>query len=194
MNVQILKLLDELRSAFISRGCDVDRYLQPGLSREEIVAQTSQLAFTLPEDLIDLYTWRNGQSSDAEWESEAFRFRDNSFISLERALVEYEEFRQFYGPINSIEEDGFDLDLSFPFATLDGAWYVLVCGPHKLKSPHPHPVISIFEGIELSYHSLESMLNACIAWVSDPHWTKDSGLDPELEINIWKRHNPGIFE
>ncbi|MCJ7622219.1 MAG: SMI1/KNR4 family protein [Anaerolineaceae bacterium] len=196
MTGQIPKLLDTLRTVFISRGCDVDRHLQPGLSREEIATKTSQLAFNLPEELIDLYTWRNGQRSDAEYEAEALRFRDNSFISLERGLAEYDEVRQYYGSPDFGKAFGFDLERSIPFASFEGAWYVLICGSHKLKSPHPHPVVSVFEGIDLSFHSFRSMLNTCIAWVGDPRWTKDSGLglDPEIEHKIWKDYNPGIFE
>src|SRR5687767_6825379 len=105
------ELLEELRGAFLGRGCDVDRHLQPGLPRAEILASTRPLDLELPEVVVELYEWRNGQ------------------------------------------------------------------------------------GITMYYHSIRSMLETCIAWVREPRWTKDSdlGLHPDVEREIWGRHNPGIF-
>lgn len=188
---KIRELLEELRTAFISRGVDVDSTLKAGLTREEVLEKTASLDFPLPEELIELYTWRNGTEDD----SHLFRFRDNPFISLERALVEQKELAGCYGDASTFEADGFRLDRSFPFAAFEGSWYMLVCASHRLKSPEKHPVVNVFEGIDLYFHSLESMLRTCIDWVRDPHWTEGSGLGlhEDVETAIWNRHNPGIF-
>lgn len=131
---QLHLLLEQLREAYIERGCCVNRYLQSGLTKAQVVEATARLGFSIPDEIIQLYMWRNGQSDNAEGEPDAFCFRDNTFISLERALGEYETYQKFYGQYSSSEKDGFDLNLSFPFATFNGAWYVIVCGPHKLTA------------------------------------------------------------
>jgi hypothetical protein len=41
---------------------DAERF-QPGLSREEIEGKARELPFSLPEDLYELYQWRNGNPS-----------------------------------------------------------------------------------------------------------------------------------
>jgi hypothetical protein len=194
MNVEsnIHELLDQLRAAFIAKGQDVDSSLQPGLSRAEILEKTRMLGFPFPEELIQLYTWRNGQSERGRM---SFSFRDNLFINLDRALAEYVELAGCSAELN-FEEHGFHLKQSFPFAAFDGSWHVLVCAPHRLNSPHERPVVNVFHDVCLFFHSFESMLRTCVDWVRDPHWTTGSGLglSEDVEMMIWKRHNPGIFE
>jgi cell wall assembly regulator SMI1 len=56
--------------------------LQPGLSNEQIQALQEKHNITLPEDLIELYKWKNGQQNDCY---EAF-VNNSMFIPLESAL------------------------------------------------------------------------------------------------------------
>ena len=46
------QLLEELREAYLQKGVNVDQYLLPGLSREEIVTKLRPLNIPIPEDLI----------------------------------------------------------------------------------------------------------------------------------------------
>lgn len=69
------------------------KQLQPGLSDNEIQALQQQYNITLPEDLITLYKWRNGQQ-DACYESFV---NNSSFLSLESALDTAEEFTGMIG-------------------------------------------------------------------------------------------------
>jgi hypothetical protein len=57
--VPITELLDELRVEFVRHGRNVDRHLEPGLSRDELVERVRSLEMTLPDDLIEMYAWRN---------------------------------------------------------------------------------------------------------------------------------------
>jgi hypothetical protein len=41
---------------------DAERF-QPGLSREEIEEKARELPFLLPDDICELYQWRNGNPS-----------------------------------------------------------------------------------------------------------------------------------
>jgi hypothetical protein len=188
------QLLDELRLAMRERGRDVDRHLKPRLSREELLEQTQPLGLTVPEELVELYEWRNGQGEDAEMSQDALIFRDNKFVDVAGALREYPLIQEYWGPPEpDTLEFGFDLRESFPFATYMGSSYVLVCGEHTLASPHPHPVVNVFQGVELFFHSLETMLRTCIDWVRHPAWGTDSDLPEDVELEIWLRHNPGLF-
>ena len=78
----VTELLDELRLAFIERGVDVDSHLKPGLSREEILARTAPLGLEPPDDLVELYAWRNGQDEEADMSPHALGFRDNKFVDI----------------------------------------------------------------------------------------------------------------
>lgn len=72
--------------------------------------------------------------------------------------------------------------------------FVVVCGRHTLSSPHPSPVVSIYQGIDMFFLSLETMLRTCIEWTRHPSWEKAVGLPHEIESEVWHRLNPGIFE
>ncbi len=188
-------LLDELVGALEVKGHHVRQHLQPGLSRSRLLEKTAALPFAFPEDLMALYMWRNGQPEAAAWDADALCFRDNTFISVERALDAYVRQYKEAEPWDSLDRYGVALHSCFPFAAFEGAQYVIVCGPHRLKTAEPSPIVSIFHGIDLYFYSLQSMVSTCIAWVRDPHWTKEShlGLREDIEMKIWQEHNPGIF-
>lgn len=190
----VTELLDELRDAYLNRGLEVDRHLEPALSRAEIVERTRPLGLTLPDDLIEMYEWRGGQGEDAEMSPDAFRFRDQTFASPEIALREYPLIQEFYAPEPDMIPYGFELAEGFPFAAHMGASHVVVCGEHSLPSPDPHPVVHIHHDVTLFFHSLETMLLTCIEWVRHPRWTDPYGLPDDIEHEIWRRHNPGAFE
>jgi len=194
MSTETPQLLDTLRAAFLAKSCPVDDYLQPGLTAEQIISKTRHLGLTLPDELIQLYTWRNGQSDEAEDATDAFVFRDNIFINLDRAIAEYADVLEYNSDGNSLEDDGVLLKNCFPFAAFQGSWYLVVCGPHRLKTQSRHPVIGVYEGINLYFHSIDTMVKTCTEWVNHKSWAPASSLDYNLELGIWKKHNPGIFE
>jgi hypothetical protein len=192
----LVPLLDALRDEFRTRGLEVDRHLRPGLSRDAVVERTRELGLSVPDEIVELYGWHDGQSDEAEFAPDAFQFRDNAFISLERAIVERGQILEFYGGYDTDEYVplGFDLEQCFPFATYMGSWHVVVCGPHTLASAHPHPVVNVYQGIVVFFHSIELMLRTCIDWVRHPRWSPEShlGLADDVELEIWRRHNPGL--
>lgn len=192
----VTALLDELRLAFLERRCKVDRFLQPGLARDEIRDKIRPLGFTPSETLVELYAWRNGQSTDADVAAGALRFRDDVFIDLDSALREYAVIQEYFSPEPDALPIGFDLRQAFPFAAFMGSWHVVVCGRHSLASAFPDPVVNVFQGITPFFHSIETMLRTCVDWVRHPAWTVESGLglSEDVELEIWRRHNPGIFE
>jgi hypothetical protein len=188
----IRDLADRLADAFEAKGVRVRDNLNPGLDRRSILQTVAPLGFALPEEVVQLYEWRNG-STNEDSGGPAIIFRDNRFISLERAVEEREEFLKYYGVDSTLELDRVDLRACFPIGTLDGAWTTVACGRHLHPGGHPNPVINVFQGVDMHYHSVRTMLMTCMAWVVHPQWRYLYGLGPEAEMEIWQEHNPGIF-
>ena len=182
--------LDLLRLAYEAKGQHVTRDLLPPLSSEEVQAQCKWFPVELPEELLGLYSWRNGQ---LRHESEAYRpfdFRDCAFLSLQDAKGEYDVMMRTYG---SDPVDAPLLQGCFPIAAFEQAWLVLPCREQHLDRRFKRPIISVFQGISVYFCSVESMVNTAVEWVSSPKY-HEGQLPKEEEMKIWKRNNPGVFE
>ena len=185
--------LDALLQEYELKGYAMSASLQPGLSPIEIQDICSWFPVKLPELLIEMYEWRNGQAQGPWEEKYPFWFRDVAFSSLNTAEFEYNSLMDSYGALNNPERDGIDLSTCFPFAALDGGWYVLPCAGQNLDKKSSQPVISVLEGIEIYFHSINSMLDTCIDWVKHTDYSISDHLEREIELEIWRKHNPGIF-
>lgn len=62
-NTSLISVLERITSWFQANKPNIIQALQPGLSREQIEAQVQVLPFRLPEEVYQLYQWRNGSSS-----------------------------------------------------------------------------------------------------------------------------------
>ncbi|MDX2219096.1 MAG: hypothetical protein SF172_08745 [Burkholderiales bacterium] len=191
MSLGIAERADRLVAAFEAKGLEVSANLRPGLSREDIIKATAAVGLTVPPEVIELYQWRDGHVD--EFAEACIQFRDNTFLSLERALEEYEWLTELSSD-DDADDFGVDLRTCLPIAAFDGALYVVACGQHGFGADKPHPVISSFEGVELYFHSVSAMLDTSIDWVSHPAWPDFGDAAEDVEMDIWKRHNPGIFE
>lgn len=82
---------------------------------------------------------------------------------------------------------------SFPFAAFNGGWLVLPCKEQKLDSRLTRPVISVMQGIDVWFYSIQLMIETCIEWVSHPAYghSGNSSLPENEELAIWRKHNPG---
>jgi len=189
-------LLEELLNSFEAKDHRVTPSLLPPLTEEEIKLKCkSWFPIEIPNSINELYKWKGGQENDA-WEEEyPFWFRDMSFISLDQAETEYKSMVESYGIYNTLEEDGVLLKDCFPFAVFNGGWYVVPATKNKWSSINNEPVICVLQGIELYYHSMEKMVQTSIDCVQHSTWsTEESDIDEDTEMQIWKKHNPGIFE
>ena len=182
--------LELLADAFESQGHDVRSSLLPGIGEERLQELCSWFPGNLPEELVALYQWSGGQEKDA-WEEEfPFLFRDNSFCSIERARFEYENMMMSYG---AYPENREMLKFSFPFASFNGAWYVIPTNGHNLKSAIARPIISVLQSIDVYFYSMEKMVQTCIEWVSHENYSENGLYPQEVESAIWEKHNPGVF-
>lgn len=190
----ISDLCEMLLQAHGHRALALNDELLPGLARAEVVARTSWFPAPLPEPLLALYAWRNGQPQDAWGTQNVLWFRDMQFTSLERVRHEYESMMDSYGVGNSRAREGIELRTAFPFASFNGGWYVVPCAGHDFDPRHEHPVVCVFQGVYVFFHSIESMLATCIDWRLASRWVDDAWeIDEDLERAIWQRHNPGIL-
>lgn len=135
-----------------------------------------------------LYGWRGGQAGVPWEEPFPFWFRDCAFASPERAREAYELLTKSWG-WNPGHRRLFAA--AFPFAEFDGAWLVLPCGDEGFAG-FARPVVSIHEEIAVWFYSISAMVDTCADWVAQPAWS-EGGLPREIELEIWRRHNPGIF-
>jgi hypothetical protein len=178
--------LDTLVRAYEEKGMIVS--LLPGIDEAELRARCHWFPGTLPQELVALYGWRGGQ---AHWdEDHLFWLGDNLFPSLEMAEQEYASMMETYG---TDPEDHEVLKYSFPFAAFNGGWYVLPTADHPFNSILPMPVLSVFQGVEPFFYSIQTMVDTYVEWVRHEQYTKEDHLPAEIERAIWEKHNPGIF-
>ena len=174
--------LRHIETLLSERGFPVDD-LNPGLSREEIADKVAQLPYPFPEELYQLYMWKNGTQEG----SDLALFRDQTFSSIEDALSNLADLRY-----SGVED-------AFPFATFEGSYYVLPAKAYALHKNLERPVIEVFEGVGVYFYSIAHMLDTQIDWIKEgvhvPPESDSAGIDlSDLEMTIWRRHNPGIFE
>jgi hypothetical protein len=81
MNLSMQNLLERLEQWLTRNRSDYASKLLPGLSLEEIAEITSQLPFQLPNEVVQLYQWRNGTP---EFYDEFFLFF--RFLPLQEAV------------------------------------------------------------------------------------------------------------
>ena len=92
------RILNWLKNNPSEKYASVD-VLQPGLSYEEIDRRVADLPFKLPEEVYQLYQWKNG-TCDGEEDFSKF-FNGYTFLSLEAAINEYEDknWKSYWFPI-----------------------------------------------------------------------------------------------
>jgi len=182
--------LDRIVAIRRDKGSASDFPLNPGLTRNQIAELTKGLRFKFPEELVQLYLWRNGSPADSQ---SAALFRDQRFLPLAEAVDHYRQMLTYYPfDVWSLDRIGkVDLRDCFPFAGLDGsAWAVNSGGEFSGY----HPVISVFEGVELFFWSFDHMLDTVLDWCAQGDHSADGvTLTREQELRIWKAHNKGIF-
>ena len=185
--IDIHELLESLKLAFESKNIRVTDCLLPPLSMRQIIEDCEWYPDTLPDEIIQLYTWSGGQDPYGE---NLFIFRDVNLLSLGQAKIEYEimiQTRAAEGFVN-----GINLKYCFPFAAADGSRYLLPSERHGLLRNMSRPVLQAFHDESEYFSSFRSMLRTCIEWVGHPKYD-ESPLWGMIEHEIWIRNNPDII-
>ena len=169
--------------------------LQPGLTRSAIAQKTAHLPFEFPEE-CQLYMWHDG-IGEADYEhvdlekTAPMIFRDHYLSNLDEALETYCDVREY---LDSKDYEIIEWDTCFPFADLDGSYYFLVCGSHVLANRYQQPIVELDRGINMMFHSFDSMLDTlikCYQQLDRRSYERYGILD--RNHHIWAKHNPNIF-
>ena len=180
--------LEALRQAFEANGRHVSAGLLAAVAEEDLRKRCAWFPAPLPDEILGLYAWRGGQANDTWDEPYPFVFRDCGFSSPAMAERSYRAIMDSYG--RDPPDDAL-LRSAFPFAEFNGGWLVVPTRPEGYGGLQ-RPVISVHQGINVWFHSVNAMVDTCLAWVSDPAWTNE-GLPSDRELLIWRKYNPGIF-
>lgn len=128
--------------------------LDPGLSRAQIESYFEGKAFTFPEEIFELYQWRNGRGTGSFFVSADGVYSDQVFNSLAAGLGLGEEWTESFCP---------DIPLLALFAMEDAYYWTVL--PDKPQEFAPIYVTDEpdFDTSSPSYPSLAAMLEEAIS-------------------------------
>ncbi len=122
--------LETLRTAFEAKGHPVSANLLPPVEEQDLRRRCAWFPAELPDELVALYAWHEGQADDDAWDEGApFWFGDHGFSNLQIAQRSYVEMMESYGLEPELKPL---LEHSFPLAAFEGAWLVLPCRQQQL--------------------------------------------------------------
>lgn len=163
----------------------------PGLTNEQIHAAVKHLPFELPEEIYELYRWRNG--TEAEHDCVIYPAMD--FLTLEEAIKFHEDIATLENTELEIRFEGYKL---FPFIANDAEISnVLV----KDKPEKTSPVIYFAHEDcepEIVYSSLTNMMLAIAeCYEAGAYYLAEDGFVEQNEIEaakILRKYNSDILE
>ncbi len=149
--------LDSLVTTIECQGGSLRPWLQPGLPREAIQARLTAVGLAAPPVVYELYHWHNGMHEAGATPL----FDEHYFLPLDAALDEYAALVPAYTPHQQL----FALDFTacLPFASFMGSYYVVYCHPQPVQGVL-HPVVRIFEGVDLAFTNLPTMVQTMTQW------------------------------
>jgi hypothetical protein len=101
----------------------------PGLSRDRILGMTAHLPYRIPEELIELYQWRNGTAPEG-WDSFISCFE---FLPLENAIDTHNGYWHFDDLVDANEES---YRSGLPIMDCNGDAHLLaIFGKDSYKAP-----------------------------------------------------------
>ena len=127
----ITELCEQLADAYEVQGLPVRENLQPGISREDLLRAVAPLRIAIPDEIIELYSWRNGHFLEFDPDRHRnLRFRDGIFLPAEQIVDEYSRIQKSYGLHSTLAMDRVDLRATIPISAFEGSWDVVACGAH----------------------------------------------------------------
>ncbi|HTX79225.1 MAG TPA: SMI1/KNR4 family protein [Longilinea sp.] len=185
---ELTQYLNQILDWHTKLGSPLAKYLLPGLSKSEIRKKVAALPFAMPDEFIELYTWRNGTPArDPNWVSFIEYHR---FLSLDEAL---DVFQMTY-PITKQFYEKTDWIMTFEDGSGDGY------GISAVEEVNPiTPIVFLFEGegVNVVSESLTQMMRTMVA--SFEAGVFKMGKDGDLETDfiglgeIAHKLNPDIY-
>lgn len=164
----------------------------PGLNDEQIQKLTAYLPYQLPEEIHELYRWRNGTK-----ERQKILFHPSiSILPLEEALIVARESIDIFD--NTEDELRFEGNRVFPFIDDDGDLCVVKCTKEKQKYS---PIISIFaecDELNVTYTNFTTMMQTIAeCYETGAYYLIDDGFveeDEDKVAEILRKYNSDILE
>ena len=181
----------------------------PGLSDEEIREKLSNFELELPEEIYELYRWRNGTQNGEDSKSVIFPCME--YMSLDEALEYYDDFVE--NTIDVFDEQDFqgifelldtkqinqygDKKYLFPFYRSNCDFLAIFLSKER---QYYSPIINIDDVLELSfiYRNLTSMMQTLAEYLeTGTHYLDEqqeyylNGNEEKMEP-IFKKYNPGL--
>lgn len=181
---RIMKWLSENQSSFAAS-------FLPGLTYEQIETAVKHLHGKLPEEIYELYRWRNG----TEARHDCVIYPAMNFISLEKAVKLYEDIATLDDTELEIRFAGYKL---FPFIGHDAEISNVLL---KDKPEKTSPVIYFADEDcepEIVYSSLTNMmLTIAECYETGAYYLAEDGFAEQNEVKateIFRKYNPDILE
>lgn len=92
--------LEQILIQLEQKDPEIAASLQPGLTREEIDEIAMNLPFKLPEEVYELYQWRNGMSEDVGFGLNTYNGISGIFHSLKLAIKYFNKYKKRDCPSN----------------------------------------------------------------------------------------------
>jgi SMI1 / KNR4 family (SUKH-1) len=159
--------------------------LQPGLSYEEIEAKLADLPFRLPQEVYELYQWRNGSSDNGE----ADCFDCYRFIPLEEAI----ELSK-YQVTEDLLEGTFPFGW-FPLFEFNGGYLAVIGAESKNDNS---PIVCHYEDESIAYTNLTGMMLTMAECYETGAYEKNE-LEEDWQANCEKekklciKYNPEVL-
>ncbi|MDY6901098.1 MAG: hypothetical protein SWZ49_23905 [Cyanobacteriota bacterium] len=177
----------------------------PGLSDAEIREKLTNVELELPEEIYELYRWRNGVEDGEDLKSIAYP--SMAFMSLDEAIKyhldivdnidiqEHEDFESIFELLDANQVNNCSDKYLFPFLRANCCFCAVLLGKDKQKHS---PIIDISDALDLEmiFLSLTSMMQTLAKYFETGAYYlgEDNFLDwDEEKIEpIFQKYNPGL--
>ncbi|RUT03884.1 hypothetical protein DSM106972_047980 [Dulcicalothrix desertica PCC 7102] len=186
-NIALRRVLDKILTILEERVPDIASALQPGLTREEIDKITKDFPLKLPEEVYELYQWRNGISGYVGF-GLTWNGIQGGFSPLAEAIEDFYNVKQRGCPSNFLRLFLFIHYLGGDYfaVSLDNATYPII---HFTEDNEI--TIQNFLGLQRFSPSLTTLLYAIVECfqVNAIYISTPSNDDSSLEFNYDKVRN-----
>ncbi|AFY57765.1 hypothetical protein Riv7116_5387 [Rivularia sp. PCC 7116] len=177
----------------------------PSLSDEEIREKLASVELELPEEIYELYRWRNGVEGGEDLKSLAYP--SMAFMPLDEAIEyhlgivdnvdiqEHEDFQAIFELLDANQVDIYSDTYLFPFIRSNCCFCAVLLSKEQQQDS---PIIDISDALDLSmiFRSLTSMMQTLAEYFETGAYylSEDNFLDWDEEKMepIFQKYNPGL--